>query len=337
MTESVRSFHTPHDAGDLRLTAQFTLRTDLTGDPRHLGGERGELVDHRVDGVLQLQHLAGDMDGHLARQITLGHRRRDESNVTHLGRQPGRHGVDGFREVLPRTRHSAYPRLAAELALRTDLTGHSRDLVGKGGELVHQPVDGPADLQEFTPQRVLRRAVRTARAQIHPLFQVALGHRRQHPSHLGDRSYEVVDQRIRGVDRRGPGALGGTDLQPFRELSLTADDPAHPRQLAREVQIAVRDLVEDRCDLRHDAVAGNREPFAEVPVPHGNQRDQQPIQRSRIHLGRPVVPGSSAFRACACAPRRCARLHVVPPAGSTVLPGLSLDTCPVFHHGPTRP
>ena len=129
----------------------------------------------------------------------------------------------------------------------------------------------------------------------------------------------------------------GADLQPFRELSLTSDDPAHPRELAREMQIAVRDLVEDRRDLRHDAIAGNREPLAEVPVPHGNQSDQQPIQRSRIHLGRPVVPGSSAFRARACAPRGCARLHRVPPAGSTVLPGLSLDTCPVFHHGPTRP
>src|SRR3712207_9427344 len=41
------------DPGDLRLTAELALGADLARDARHLGRERVELVDHRVDRVLQ--------------------------------------------------------------------------------------------------------------------------------------------------------------------------------------------------------------------------------------------------------------------------------------------
>jgi hypothetical protein len=46
------------DAAHLGLTAELALGADLAGDARHLGGERAELVDHRVDRVLQLEDLA---------------------------------------------------------------------------------------------------------------------------------------------------------------------------------------------------------------------------------------------------------------------------------------
>src|ERR1043165_8752049 len=50
-TLSVRSFHA-------RLAAENSFGADLPGDARHLGCERGELVDHRVDRVLELEDLA---------------------------------------------------------------------------------------------------------------------------------------------------------------------------------------------------------------------------------------------------------------------------------------
>src|SRR6185437_14214691 len=59
-TESVRSRQTP---------ATAALRAHLAGDPGHLLGEVGELVDHRVDGVLQLQDLAAGVHLDLLRQI----------------------------------------------------------------------------------------------------------------------------------------------------------------------------------------------------------------------------------------------------------------------------
>ena len=48
------------DALDLGLAAELALGADLAGDAGDFGGEAVELVDHRVDGVLQLQDLAPD-------------------------------------------------------------------------------------------------------------------------------------------------------------------------------------------------------------------------------------------------------------------------------------
>jgi len=42
---------------------------DLAGDAADLGGEAVQLIDHRVDRVLELEDLAANIDGDLARQI----------------------------------------------------------------------------------------------------------------------------------------------------------------------------------------------------------------------------------------------------------------------------
>ena len=58
LTLSVRSFHDAADALDLGLAAELAFGADLLRDARDLGGERAELIDHRVDGVLELEDLA---------------------------------------------------------------------------------------------------------------------------------------------------------------------------------------------------------------------------------------------------------------------------------------
>ena len=50
LTLSVRSFQMPETPAHVRLAAQLALGADLAGHPGHLVGERGQLVDHRVDG-----------------------------------------------------------------------------------------------------------------------------------------------------------------------------------------------------------------------------------------------------------------------------------------------
>ena len=57
-TLSVRSFHVPRHALDVRLAAEDALGADLAGDARHLVGERRELVDHRVDRLGERGDLA---------------------------------------------------------------------------------------------------------------------------------------------------------------------------------------------------------------------------------------------------------------------------------------
>src|SRR5205085_9378823 len=54
-------------SGHVSLAAQPSFSADLAGDAGHLGGEGIQLVDHHVDGVLELQNLALNLDGDLFR------------------------------------------------------------------------------------------------------------------------------------------------------------------------------------------------------------------------------------------------------------------------------
>ena len=86
-----------------------------------------ELVDHGVDGVLQLQDLALHVDGDLARQVAARHRGRHVGDVAHLAGQVGGHRVDVVGQVLPGTGDAGHLGLAAELAFGADLAGHAGD------------------------------------------------------------------------------------------------------------------------------------------------------------------------------------------------------------------
>jgi hypothetical protein len=78
----------------LGLAAELALGADLARDARDLGGEGVELVDHRVDGLLELQHLAAHVDGDLARQVAVGDGRGDLGDVADLRREVAGHRVD---------------------------------------------------------------------------------------------------------------------------------------------------------------------------------------------------------------------------------------------------
>ena len=119
------------DAFDVRLAAELAFGADLLRDARHLGGERAQLVDHRVDGLLQLEHLALDVDGDLLREVAVRDRGRDGGDVPHLRRQVRREAVHGLGQVLPRAADALDLRLAAELAFLADLARDARDLVGE--------------------------------------------------------------------------------------------------------------------------------------------------------------------------------------------------------------
>ena len=106
------------DAGHLRLAAELAFGADLARDARHLGGERVELVDHRVDGVLELEDLAAHVDGDLARQVAARDGGRHLGDVADLGRQVAGHRVDGVGQVLPGAGDAGHDGLAAELARR---------------------------------------------------------------------------------------------------------------------------------------------------------------------------------------------------------------------------
>ena len=131
LTLSVRSFQVPGDAAHLGLAAELALGADLARHARHLGGEGVELVDHRVDGVLQLEDLALHVDGDLLRQVAVGDRRGHLGDVAHLAGEVAGHRVDVVGEVLPGAGDAVHVGLAAELAFGADLARHARHLGGE--------------------------------------------------------------------------------------------------------------------------------------------------------------------------------------------------------------
>ena len=84
-TLSVRSFHVP----ETPLTSAWppslpSVPTSRATRVTSAANER-ELVDHRVDRVLELEDLALDVDRDLLRQVAVGDRGRDLGDVAHLG------------------------------------------------------------------------------------------------------------------------------------------------------------------------------------------------------------------------------------------------------------
>src|SRR5262249_52379415 len=65
----------------LGLAAQLAFGTDFTGHTRYFAGERVQLVHHRVDGVLELQNFAFDIDGDFAGQIAAGNSGGDFGDI----------------------------------------------------------------------------------------------------------------------------------------------------------------------------------------------------------------------------------------------------------------
>ena len=74
-------------AGNDRLAAKPAFGADFARHARHFAGEGVELIDHRVDGVLQLQNLALHVDGDLAVEIAARHGGGDFGDVADLGGQ----------------------------------------------------------------------------------------------------------------------------------------------------------------------------------------------------------------------------------------------------------
>ena len=128
LTLSVRSFHVPATPVHDRLAAELAFGADLARHARDFRGERVELIDHRVDGVLQLEDLALHVDGDLARQVAVGDGGGDVGDVADLTGEVRRHRVDVVGEVLPGAGDARHLGLAAELAFGADLARDAASL-----------------------------------------------------------------------------------------------------------------------------------------------------------------------------------------------------------------
>ena len=134
----------------LGLPAELALGADLAGHARHFRGERPQLIDHRVDGVLQLQHFALHVGGDLLRQVAVGDGRRHLGDVADLAGEVAGHEVHASRSGPSRCR----PRpstLACPPSLPSVPTSRATRVTSSANEpqLVHHRVDGVLQLQHF--------------------------------------------------------------------------------------------------------------------------------------------------------------------------------------------
>ena len=125
LTESVKSFHVPATPRTSACppsspSVPTSRATRVTSEAK-----RVELIDHRVDRVLQLQNFAAHVDRDLLRQVAVGHGRGHFGDVADLGRQVRGHEVDVVGQVLPGAGHAGHLRLAAQLAFGADFAGHA--------------------------------------------------------------------------------------------------------------------------------------------------------------------------------------------------------------------
>src|SRR5207302_1302307 len=200
------------DLAHLRLAAELALGAHLAGDPGHLPGGAVELVDHHVDGLLQLEDLATHRDGDLAAEVAVRDRGGDLRDVAHLVGEVAGHRVHAVGEVLPDAAHAAHRRLAAELALGADLAGDAGHLPGEGVELVEHGVDRVLNLEELAADvdgDLL--GVPTRRSSDLDLRDVA---------HLVG---EVAGHHVHAVGEVLPDAADPLDLGLAAELALGAD------------------------------------------------------------------------------------------------------------------
>ena len=127
--------------GDLGLSSEFTLSADFARHASDFRGKGVELIDHRVNGVLQLKDFAFDIDRDFSRQIAARHCGGYLGDVSHLGGQVRAHGIDRISKIFPCSRNAGDDGLNAEPSFRPDFPCHAGDLGSERSQLFDHGVD----------------------------------------------------------------------------------------------------------------------------------------------------------------------------------------------------
>ena len=241
-----------------RLTAELAVGADLARHARHFRGEGRELIDHRVDGFLQLQDLALRIDGDLAAEVAARDGRGHVGDVADLAGEVRGHGVDVVGEVLPGAGHARHGRLAAELALGADLARHAAHLGRKRTQLIDHRVDGFLDLQNLA-----------AHVGGDLLGEVAVGHGDGHLGDVADLAGQVVGHRVDVVGEILPGAGHALHRRLAAELAFGADLARHAADLAGEGVELIDHGVDRVLHLQDLAAHVGGDLLGEIAARHG--------------------------------------------------------------------
>src|SRR5205823_5309221 len=285
----------PHaaDVLHLRLTAQLAFGTDLARHARHFRREAVELVDHRVDGLLQLQDLALHIRRDLARQVAVGDGGRDFRDVAHLAGEVTGHGVHAVGEILPGAGDARHHGLATELAFGAHLARHARYFRGKRAQLIDHRIDGLLQLQDLA-LHVRRDLAR----------QVAARDGGGDFRDVTDLAGEVTGHGVHVVGQILPGTGDSRHHGLAAELAFGTHFARHTRHLRRERVELIHHRVDGLLQLQVLSAYIDRDLAGQVAVGDGDRhlRDVADLAGEvtghRVHAVGQVLPGAGDAGHC---------------------------------------
>src|SRR6202022_1620418 len=186
------------DSGYLRLTTELSFGSHFLGDTGYFRSKSAQLIDHRVDGVLELERFTPGFDGDLLREVSLGDRGSHSGNISDLAGEISRERVHVVGEVLPRSRDARNFCLSAKLPFCSYFARNARDFVGEGAELIDHRVDRGGDSKELSLHRL------AIDLEHHLLIEIAVGDSRENARYLSRWRCEIGDERVDGVNSRPP-------------------------------------------------------------------------------------------------------------------------------------
>src|SRR6185369_138488 len=268
-----RSGHARHHG----LSAELSFRSDFARDARDFGSEAAQLVDHRVDGFLEQENFAADVDGDLSREVAAGDGDRDFGDVSNLRGQVRGHRVDRLGQVLPDAAYAGHLRLTAELAVGADFARDARDLRREDRQLLDHRVDDGCRAQELALEGA------PVDVESHGLRQVSLGDGRDGAGDFGGRPQEIVDQRVDRALHLAPRAAALVEAGSLAGLAFLPDHLADALELLRHLLVGRDDVVERVGDLAVDAGQIAWKLDREVAAAHSLQRVEElpAVERDR--------------------------------------------------------
>src|SRR5439155_1537727 len=138
------------EAAHVGLAAELAFAADFARHARDFRGERSKLIDHRVDGIFELEDFPFNIDGDLLREVAIGDGGGYGSDIAHLAGEVSCHRLVRSGQVFPRAGDAVDFGLAAELSFGADLACHARHFGGERRKLIDHRVDGVFELKDFT-------------------------------------------------------------------------------------------------------------------------------------------------------------------------------------------
>ena len=218
------------------------------------------MIDHRIDGFLELQNLAAHIDGDLFGQVTVGHGDGHIGDIAHLRSEVAGHLVDRVGEILPHAQHSLDLRLASQFAFGADLTRHAGYFRREHRELLDHGIDQPCRAQKLSPER------EPIHLEVHGLSKIAIGHRADGARDFGRGPHQIVDEHVQLFDFLCPSTGRPWQRYALLEAPLLAHQLAHPLDFLSDDLLSGDRLIEQERDFPFHPVPIVRQPRRECSI-----------------------------------------------------------------------